>query len=80
MKSRMGIWLLLGWIGAAWGQDIALNIKNASFEEPIVDANAFQALPYVSDWIELDLDEQGSTNTGVFPNSPIQICIQNHRK
>jgi hypothetical protein len=48
----------------------ALDIANASFEAPAVDPNAFPALPVVDQWIEADLDALGSTNTGVFANSP----------
>jgi len=48
----------------------ALDIANASFEAPAVDPNAFPALPMVDQWIEADLDALGSTNTGVFANTP----------
>ncbi|MCF7973609.1 MAG: hypothetical protein K9N55_07320, partial [Phycisphaerae bacterium] len=43
-------------------------IENSSFESPHVDPNAFQALPFVDQWIEKDNDGELSTNTGVFPN------------
>lgn len=46
-------------------------IKNPSFEGPAVDPNAFPVVPFVAQWVELDLDAQGSTNTGVFLNSPV---------
>jgi hypothetical protein len=45
-------------------------VENASFESPVVDPNAFQALPYIDGWIETDLDTFSSANTGVFPNTP----------
>ncbi|NQV33556.1 MAG: hypothetical protein HQ515_12765, partial [Phycisphaeraceae bacterium] len=47
---------------------VALDIENASFETPVVDPNAFQALPYVNQWVETDNDMEYSANTGVFPN------------
>ena len=45
-------------------------IENASFEAPPVDPNAFPALPMVDGWTEVDLDAEGSANTGVFANTP----------
>ncbi len=48
----------------------SISIENASFELPVVDPNAFKALPYVDGWIETDLDILSSANTGVFPNTP----------
>jgi len=36
-----------------------------------VDPNAFPAVPYVDQWTEIDLDTLGSTNTGVFANTPV---------
>lgn len=47
----------------------SIPIVNASFELPLVDPNAFPALPYVDGWTEIDIDTEGSTNTGVFPNT-----------
>jgi hypothetical protein len=47
---------------------VSIAIQNASFEAPIVDPNAFSALPFVDGWMELDLDSETSTNTGVFAN------------
>ena len=49
---------------------VSIPIENASFEAPFVDPNAFPALPFVEAWIETDNDTQGSTNTGVFANTP----------
>ncbi|MEK7996011.1 MAG: hypothetical protein AAB403_19600, partial [Planctomycetota bacterium] len=49
---------------------VSIAIENASFESPAVDPNAFPALPMVEGWIEIDLDTLGSTNTGVFLNTP----------
>jgi len=49
---------------------VSIPIENASFEVPFVDPNAFPALPFVEAWIETDNDTQGSTNTGVFANTP----------
>jgi hypothetical protein len=48
----------------------AIAIENASFEAPFVDPNAFPALPLVEGWTEKDNDTEGSTNTGVFANTP----------
>jgi NAD(P)H-dependent FMN reductase len=45
-------------------------IDNASFEAPAVAPGAFPALPMVDQWFEIDLDALGSTNTGIFANSP----------
>jgi len=53
--------------GPVWSAPIP--IANASFEAPAVDPNAFPAVPFVDDWIEVDLDPLGSTNTGVFANT-----------
>lgn len=44
-------------------------IDNASFEFPVVDPDGFPAVPYVDQWIEIDVDTLGSTNTGVFANT-----------
>jgi hypothetical protein len=49
---------------------VSISIENASFEAPFVDPNAFPALPLVEAWIETDNDKMGSTNTGVFANTP----------
>jgi len=48
---------------------VSVPIENASFESPIVDPNAFPALPYIDGWIESDNDALASTNTGVFANT-----------
>ncbi|MBN1806026.1 MAG: hypothetical protein JW837_12315 [Sedimentisphaerales bacterium] len=49
---------------------VSISIENASFEAPYVDPNAFPALPLIDAWVETDNDELGSTNTGVFANTP----------
>ena len=49
---------------------VSVPIENASFEAPFVDPNAFPALPFVDGWTETDNDPLGSTNTGVFANTP----------
>ena len=46
----------------------SIPIENASFEAPLVDPNGFSALPFVDGWIEIDIDTETSTNTGVFAN------------
>ena len=51
-------------------QPVSIKIENASFEAPFVDPNAFPALPLVEAWVETDNDPLGSTNTGVFANTP----------
>jgi len=54
--------------GPVWA--VTIPIANASFEAPEVDPNAFPAVPVVDQWIEIDLDTLGGTNTGVFANTP----------
>lgn len=49
---------------------VAMEVENPSFESPVVDVNGFGALPLVEDWTESDVDAEGSTNTGVFANTP----------
>jgi hypothetical protein len=49
----------------------ALAVANASFEAPVVDPNGFGAGPFMDGWLEVDLDAQYSTNTGVFLNTPL---------
>jgi len=49
---------------------VSIPIENASFEAPVVEPNGFGALPFVESWMEIDLDAEGSTNTGVFLNTP----------
>jgi len=48
---------------------ISIPIENASFEAPVVDPNAFPAVPYIDGWSEIDMDTLASTNTGVFANT-----------
>jgi hypothetical protein len=48
---------------------VSVKIENASFEFPIVDPNAFPALPYIDGWTESDNDTLASANTGVFANT-----------
>jgi hypothetical protein len=45
-------------------------IQNASFESPMIDPEAFPAMPVIDQWIELDVDTLSSANTGVFGNTP----------
>ncbi len=45
-------------------------VANPSFESPAVDLTGFPVLSYVDGWRELDLDTLGSTNTGIFANTP----------
>ena len=60
--------LLLSFTSAQSRAD-SIPVVNASFELPVVDPNAFQALPYVYGWTEIDNDTEASANTGVFPNT-----------
>lgn len=66
----MGVMLIAGLAVGAVGQDVLISVQNASFEDPFVDPNAFQALPWVEGWLELDVDQEASLNTGVFANTP----------
>jgi len=50
-------------------QPVSIPIENASFEAPVVDPNAFPAVPYMDGWTEIDMDTLASTNTGVFTNT-----------
>lgn len=45
-------------------------VVNPSFESPAIDLTGFPVVPYMDGWRELDLDALGSTNTGVFANTP----------
>jgi hypothetical protein len=47
----------------------SIPVENASFETPVVDPNAFGAVPFADGWIELDVDDLSSSNTGVFANT-----------
>ncbi len=79
--ADQGIGIAIRAVGAAGGfwdlDDVRLvelmpestPIENASFEGPLVDPNAFPALPMVDAWVEIDLDTAGSANTGVFANT-----------
>jgi hypothetical protein len=49
---------------------VAIAVENASFESPAIDPGGFPVLPYLDGWAELDLDTLGSTNTGIFANTP----------
>jgi hypothetical protein len=48
---------------------VSIAIENASFEAPVVDPNGFPAVPFVDEWIEIDVDTLASANTGVFANT-----------
>ena len=52
-------------------RSVLIPLANGSFELPVVDPNAFPALPVVAGWLEQDLDTGYSTNTGVFANTPV---------
>lgn len=48
---------------------VSIPVENPSFELPVVDPNAFPALPFVDGWTEFDVDTLSSSNTGVFANT-----------
>jgi hypothetical protein len=50
---------------------VSIPIENASFETPAIDPNAFPAMPFADQWLELDVDTVASSNTGVFLNTPV---------
>ena len=60
----MGSWAIVP------AESASIAIENASFEAPVVDPGGFPAVPDVEGWTEIDLDPFGSTNTGVFANTP----------
>ncbi len=62
--------MLMGFGTTVHVKGVQIPIENASFESPVVDPNAFAALPFADGWTELDVDTEGSTNTGVFANTP----------
>ena len=62
--------VLLGFWAIAPGWAASIPIENASFESPAMDPGGLPPLPYVEGWIEVDVDTEGSTNTGVFANTP----------
>jgi hypothetical protein len=49
---------------------VSIPIENASFESPAIDPAGFPVLPYMDGWVEIDMDPLGSTNTGLFANTP----------
>ena len=49
---------------------VSVAIENASFELPAIDPTGFPVLPYMDGWVEIDMDPLGSTNTGLFANTP----------
>ena len=46
----------------------SIPVANHSFEDPVAPSSDPYALPYVTDWIELDNDPVYGANTGVFYN------------
>lgn len=67
---RLGVVAVAGMLAVTAAEAASIPIENASFEGPAVDPNGFGAVPYVDGWIEMDVDVQGSANTGVFVNTP----------
>ena len=65
-----GVFMLTGFLTVAVAGAASIPIENASFEGPAVDPAGFPVLPYMTGWTELDVDAEGSTNTGVFGNTP----------
>ncbi len=73
MRRRIAglvVLMLMGFVATDHVKGVQIPIENASFESPVVDPNAFAALPFADGWTELDVDTEGSTNTGVFANTP----------
>jgi hypothetical protein len=68
---RAAVILMAGWTAVVAAQELTIPVVNASFEDPLVDPNAFQALPWVDGWLEFDVDQESSLNTGVFANTPV---------
>jgi len=67
VRTAVFLFLFFSFATAAFaGRSIP--IANPSFESPLVDPNGFSAVPFVEGWIEIDVDNEGSTNTGVFAN------------
>ena len=50
---------------------VSLPMENPSFEAPVVDPNGFGAMPFADGWIEHDVDNLSSSNTGVFANTTV---------
>jgi len=67
---RVSVLVFMAAFAMAPVQAASIPIENASFEGPWVDPNGFPAVPFVDQWTEVDLDAEGSTNTGVFANTP----------
>ncbi|HUV64625.1 MAG TPA: hypothetical protein VMW24_12055 [Sedimentisphaerales bacterium] len=67
---RLSVVALICVWAVAPAESASIAIENASFESPVVDPNGWGAFPVVEGWIEIDLDTLGSTNTGVFLNTP----------
>jgi hypothetical protein len=63
--------VLMGSWAAVPARSEPISIANGSFELPGIDANAFPVLSYMDGWTEIDVDALGSTNTGVFANTPV---------
>jgi len=68
----------MGLAGGFWTLDnvrlaesvpVSIYVENASFESPVIDPNAFSAVPYADGWIEPDVDDLSGSNTGVFANT-----------
>lgn len=67
---RLSILMIAGLWVVAPVKAVSIPIENASFESPLVDPGGFGAMPFVESWTEIDLDTEGSSNTGVFANTP----------
>lgn len=63
-----GFWILDD-VRLSESMPTSILVENASFETPVVDPNGFGAMPYANGWIELDVDDLSSSNTGVFANT-----------
>jgi len=66
---RLSVLIIAGLWAVAPVKSASIPIENASFESPLVDPGGFGAVPFVESWTEIDLDTEGSANTGVFANT-----------
>ena len=48
---------------------IVVGSDHRGFEAPVIDPNGFPAVPFLDQWIEIDVDTLASTNTGAFANT-----------
>ena len=69
MKNLFNIAILICLFTLSTANAESIPVENSSFELPVVDPYGFPAWPFIDGWTEIDLDTEGSSNTGVFPNT-----------